>query len=151
MDPSITMGVAAAFIVIASTKRKRKRRWWKKAFLRNGEHYGDDLMSQFLLNDGGSFINFVRMTKSDFEELLTLVAPKIAKKDTNCRLAIPPTIRLAVTLRYLATGDSYASLMYLFKISKQVISSIVPEVCEAIIEVLRQYCRVSKIHRIIYI
>ena len=48
-------------------------RWWKKTFLRNGEHYGDDLMSQFLLNDRGSFINFVRMTKSDFEELLTLV------------------------------------------------------------------------------
>ena len=141
MDPSTAMGVGAALIVIASTKRKR--RWWKKAFLRSGEHYGDHLMSQLLLNDGGSFINFVRMTKSDFEELLNLVAPKIAKKDTNYRAAIPPNIRLAVTLRYLATGDSYASLMYLFKISKQAISSIVPEVCEAIIEVLRQYCRVS--------
>nr|CAI5865066.1 unnamed protein product [Callosobruchus analis] len=40
---------------------------------------------------------------------------------------------------FLATGDSYSSLMYVFKISKQVVSKIIPEVCEAIIEVLHQY------------
>ncbi|KAJ8929695.1 hypothetical protein NQ314_017589, partial [Rhamnusium bicolor] len=45
--------------------------------------------------------------------------------------------RLAITLRFLATGDSYTSLMYTFKISKQVISKIVLELCEAIIEVLQ--------------
>lgn len=52
--------------------------------------------------------------------------------------------KLAVALRFLATGDSYSSLMYAFKISKQVISKIVPEVCEAIIEVLRNYVKVGK-------
>lgn len=99
-------------------------------------------MAELLLNDGTSFRNFVRLTKSDFEEVLCLVAPKISKMNTNYRAAIPPTIRLMVALRYLATGDSYASLMYLFKISKQSISSIVPEVCEAIAEVLKDYCQV---------
>lgn len=93
-------GASAAFIIIAALEKKRKRRWWQRKFLENGISYGDNLMSELLLNDDGSFRNFVRLTKSDFEELLCLVAPKIAKKDTNLRAAISPSIRLAVTLRY---------------------------------------------------
>lgn len=144
MDPSTAAGVSAAFIIIASHAQKRKRRWWQRQFLQNGTTYGDNLMAELLLNDGSSFRNFVRLTKSDFEEVLCLVAPKIIKKNTNYRAAIPPSIRLMVALRYLATGDSFTSLMYLFKISKQSISSIVPEVCEAIIDVLKGYCQVRK-------
>lgn len=51
--------------------------------------------------------------------------------------------RLAITLRFLATGDSFHSLMYLFKVSKQVISNIVPEVCDALVESLQEYIKVS--------
>ncbi|XP_058064664.1 uncharacterized protein LOC131214299, partial [Anopheles bellator] len=36
-------------------------------------------------------------------------------------------MRLIVVLHFLATGNSYASLQYTFKISKQIISRIVPE------------------------
>ncbi|KAJ8952672.1 hypothetical protein NQ318_020987 [Aromia moschata] len=74
--------------------------------LKNGRSYSN-LMSDLLLNDGSSFRNFVRLTQSDFEEILCLVAPKISKENTNYRAAIPPSIRLAVTLRYLATSDSF--------------------------------------------
>ena len=38
--------------------------------------------------------------------------------DTNYRDSIPASVRLALTLRFLATGDSHASLMCLFRISK---------------------------------
>lgn len=62
--------------------------------------------------------------------------------DTNMRQAIPSQIRLAVTLRYLATGDSYTTLMYLFHISKQSISKIIPEVCKSIIDALKEYVKV---------
>jgi len=37
-------------------------------------------------------------------------------------------VRLAITLQFLSSGDSYHSLMYMFKISKQSILQIVPEV-----------------------
>jgi len=70
---------------------------------------------------------------------------KISKKDTTFRKAISVQERLALTLRFLASGDSYISLQYLFIISKQTISCIVPKVCEAIVEKLKDYIQVRQI------
>nr|CAH7739822.1 unnamed protein product [Callosobruchus chinensis] len=75
------------------------------------------------------FKNFTRMTKTDFEFLLNLITPKIMRKDTNFIRAISLRERLVL---FLATGDSYSSLQYLFKVSKSSISHIVPDVCQAI-------------------
>ena len=50
------------------------------------------------------------------------------------RRSLDPGLKLAIALRYLASGDSYHSLMYGFRVAHNTISSIVPEVCEAIIE-----------------
>lgn len=65
------------------------------------------------------------------------MAPQIVKQDKRFRKAIPPSQRLAVTLRFLATGDSYASFSALFRIAQYTISLIVPEVCDAIFSVLK--------------
>lgn len=92
-----------------------------------------------------SFHNFLRMSSSDFEELITLIGRKVAKLNTNFRDSISVKDRLAVTLRFLATGDSYQSLMYLCKISVTSISRIIPEVCNALNEVLNDYIKVSNI------
>lgn len=45
--------------------------------------------------------------------------------------------RLAVTLRFLSTGETYQSLQYQFRISASALSLIIPDVCKAILHVLK--------------
>lgn len=144
MDPAIA---ASVFIVIYNDRLKRRRkprRHWVTPILRRRESYGGESM----LNDlriGGQFENFCRMSSEDFEYLLNLIGPEITRRDTNYRKAISAKDRLAITVRFLATGDSFTSLMYLFKVSKQSISYIVMEVCRALNNALRDYIQVSNI------
>nr|CAH7758371.1 unnamed protein product [Callosobruchus chinensis] len=47
---------------------------------------------------------------------------------------MPVDEKFTVTLRFLAIGDSCTSLMYTFKISKQCLSNVVTEVCQALVD-----------------
>lgn len=58
------------------------------------------------------------------------------KKDTLMRESIKPDERVAVTLRYLATGQTFKSLVYSFRLRCTCISSIVVETCKAIFTIL---------------
>ncbi|KAJ4425613.1 hypothetical protein ANN_27809 [Periplaneta americana] len=84
------------------------------------------------------FIRTSCMSAVDLDNLLEKVAPLIERKDTLMIRAIPPAERLDVTLRYLVTGDSYKSLLYLFRIPANTISQIIPEVCRAIYDVIKE-------------
>lgn len=103
----------------------------------------ENVFVELLYEPSGEFENFTRMSLSDFEYLLTLISPIISKQDTQLRDSIPAKIRLAITLRFLATGDSYKSLHFLFKVSSQIISKSVPEVCAAINQVLKNEVKVK--------
>jgi len=50
------------------------------------------------------------MSNSEFEFLINFKGEKISKKDTAFRKAISVQERLALTLGFLASGDSYVSL-----------------------------------------
>ena len=53
-------------------------------------------------------------------------------------LPIAPDEKLAVTLRFLATGESYEGLQYHFRIHRMTIRRFVPLVCKAIYNCLKE-------------
>jgi len=72
-----------------------------------------------------------------------MVYELIKKEDTQMRMAIPPKTKLEVTLRYLATGDSFKSLEYLFRVLECIISLLfIPEVLTAISQLLEPFIKV---------
>ncbi|KAG0716812.1 hypothetical protein GWK47_008766 [Chionoecetes opilio] len=97
----------------------------------------NNLLKEMFLEDSRGFYEFHRMSKDNFVKLLNLVSPLIRKQDTKLRKAVSPAQRLSVTLRYLATGESRRSLEFQYKIRHNLISSIIPEVCDALFAVLR--------------
>ena len=54
------------------------------------------------------------------------------------RKTLEPGLKIGITLRFLATGDSYVSLAYAFRVAPNTICSLVLEVCPAIYDEYHQ-------------
>ena len=72
--------------------------------------------------------------------MLELVRPKI-EKQYKVRAPILAEERLAVTLRYLASGDSKQSISFQYKMGKSTINGIIDEVCDALWSALASYVK----------
>lgn len=93
----------------------------------------ETLMQELMQECHGDFKSFLRMEVEMFMELLHRVAPVIAK-NMRYREPLDPGLKLAITLRYLATGNSFHSLAFAFRVAHNTISLFVPEVCDAIVQ-----------------
>jgi hypothetical protein len=58
--------------------------------------------------------NFTRMSMIEFEYLAWLIFSKVEQIDTCMRQAITVKERLAINLRFLATGDSFTQWTVIF-------------------------------------
>ena len=89
-------------------KTRKPRTCWVKPWLQRRHQLGayDTLMVELAQEDRQGFVGFQRIAPDLFGELLAKVGPLIAKKDTVMRPAISPGARLALTLRFLATGNT---------------------------------------------
>ena len=70
-------------------------------------------------------------------KFLEKVRPYITKQTTVLEKPISAEEKLAVTLRYLATGESMDSLMHQYRIHKVTVSRFIVSVCQAILEILK--------------
>ena len=138
---------AAAFLILSGDKKKR--RYWVRPSLAhrqlyNLNHLMDDLIrddtdpttNELNVTGYSYFKNFSRMSVEDFNYLEEAITPYVKLQDTSFRPAISVREQLGITLRFLATGDSYKSLMYSAKIRNTTIGRFVPRVSKALIEVL---------------
>ena len=118
--------------------RARRARFWVRSWRTEEQRnrFGEfqQLLSHLQLRDRAAFMNFTRLTPELFQEMLQRIEPSITRQTTNYRRPLPPGLKLAVTLRFLATGANYISLSYDFRCGVATISKFLPEVCSAIID-----------------
>ncbi len=117
---------------------RRPRRVWVQPWLtqekkvEKGAFY--QLMTELEFEDQAAFVRFLRIEPDMFQEILEKVGHRLHHVGTNYRPSLTAGHRLAIGLRFLATGDSFRSLSFLFQVAHNTISTIVDEVCNAIIE-----------------
>ena len=127
----------AAFLLHNS--KKERIRIWVRDIWQNREAQGHyhNLIQEMRLKDVKMYFNYLRMDPETFEELLCMVGSHIQRKTTRFRKPIPAGMKLAVTLRYLATGVSQADLSFNFRLGRSTICKILEEVPMVIAECLR--------------
>ncbi|CAH1981280.1 unnamed protein product [Acanthoscelides obtectus] len=141
-DLLLTAAVTCCVLIYQLTKNKlgsRKRSQWTKKWLQRKKGRGTLalLNRELRVEDTNAYRNFLRLDDTQFDYLLALVEPHIKKEDTFMRESISAQHRLDVTLRFLATGETYRSLMYSTRIHESTISKIVPETCLALCRCLK--------------
>ena len=119
-----------------SRRRQQIRAVWTRNWITRRPQQGlyDRLMVELRNEDPRSFQNFMRMPPDMFDELVQRLTPRITKKTTNWRSPLEPGLKVAITLRHLASGSKYHDMQYAWRVPHNTISIVVREVCEAIIE-----------------
>ena len=117
-------------------RTRRQRNIWVRQWLQRRPELGQyaRLMEELKAEDVKGFRNFLRMDPDLYQEILTRIEPRIKPKPNNFRVPLSAGIKLAITLRYLASGESYHSLMYGFRVAHNTISKVIRQVCAAIVE-----------------
>ncbi len=77
-----------------------------------------------------------------FQEKVDRLTPLICKLDMNYRKALDPGLKVAITLRYMATGDSSKSLQHGVRVAHNSICVLIAEVSSAIVDAYHEkgYC-----------
>ncbi|KAF9424298.1 hypothetical protein HW555_000437, partial [Spodoptera exigua] len=113
-------------------QRRRKRLWLNPIVQRRSTVGAFTTLMQQLRNDPQKFFNYFRMTIPTFDNLLKKVEKDLKKRDTNMRKSIRPEEKLAICIRYMASGCSYKDLHYAYRVGVSTISNIIKEVTNAI-------------------
>jgi ribosomal protein S25 len=127
-------------------KTKQKRIWTRKWILRRGSHGASVGLLRELESEGRiEYRAFVGMHTEQFGILLRDIADTIKRSATIMRYAIAAREKLQISLYFLATGSSFRSLQHLFRVSKAIISTFLPEALDAIYHNLNDYNKVREI------
>ncbi|XP_047490323.1 protein ALP1-like [Penaeus chinensis] len=101
--------------------RRRRRRdrvvWVRQWILRRPEHgLYEKLMVELRNEDPRAFKHFMRMPPAMFDEVVQRLTPRLTKQDTNYRASLEPGLKVAITLRHLASGNTYRNMQYAWRV-----------------------------------
>ena len=119
-------------------RRKQLKRVWVRKIFQSRSEKGEfhSLIAEMRLSDHESFYKYFHMTHQRFSHLLSCIGPSIKRQDTRLRDAIPTAERLAITLRYLVTGDSMQTISFSYRVGHSTVSGIIEDTCDALWAVL---------------
>lgn len=101
----------AIIVALSLNKRVKRKRWMKNWLLKREKYTHLNLLDEIRLNDEmDDYENYFRMPDVCFDNLLELVTPFLSKHDTVVRKSISPREKLALTLRYFATGRNFMDI-----------------------------------------
>ena len=109
----------------AIQRPRRRHNMWVRPWLLQREERGayHNIMAELYATDIPGFTNYMRMTPEFFEMIKTRLEPCLARQAINYRAPISVGEKLALTIRYLATGESYTSLSCQFRVGRSTIPS----------------------------
>ncbi|XP_068122176.1 uncharacterized protein [Hyperolius riggenbachi] len=114
-------------------RRGRQRRFWVHPLLKDRPKKGQFwMLYRDLRQHPDKFFGYARMSIGSFDRLLSLLEADLKKKDTKFRKSVTPTERLLITLRFLATGQSFSAMHYEFRMGVTTIHRIVRTTCVVI-------------------
>ena len=129
---------AAAIVIAICTEEERAttkvNTEWVKPCLQRRQSRGfyDQLVSELQIKDEDIYKNYLRMKPEHFDEILDIIRNDISKQNTHLRDSISAEVKIAVMIRFLATGASFQELSTCFRVHRSTIGEFIPEVCAAI-------------------
>lgn len=130
MTPAINRRYLIRLLILKRYYRRRRRWWIRPVFLRR-EQLGEFILVREMSNcDPELFYKSFRMSPIRFQELLSTIRDRI--EHFSNRTPISPAERLAITLRFLSTGDSQQTISTSYRMGKSTVHYIINETCEAI-------------------
>ncbi|XP_055845807.1 uncharacterized protein LOC129911851 [Episyrphus balteatus] len=133
----IAMVMQMCYLYLKIHKNKnRNRKWWIRPLYQNRHNRGyfQTTFKQIKENDEDLLFNATRLTRLQYDLLLSLIKSKLTK--TSIRRPISPECRMVVTLMYLSQGASFKFLAESFRMGLSTVRSIIIEVCDVLWKVL---------------
>ena len=139
------VAVAAYQAIVAQEEEERRRRrrrprrpkrYWCRNWVARRPYLGayETLMFELEIESPNEdFKEFLRIEPAMFYELVQRLTPHIQKQSTFFREPICVPLRIAITLRFLATGHKLKQVGWHFRVPHNTISVIISETCAAII------------------
>lgn len=111
--------ITATTIVLLLTVLKEKRidrscwvhDWLLKFGTESNGLWYENVFEEWTKTNQERFKRTLRLSPAAFDQLLEMVTPIIERQDTHLRKSVNPRKRLAVTLKFLATGNSFVQLL----------------------------------------
>ncbi len=117
-------------LVMLTTQPDHMKSAWGILWLWRREEFGvyEKLMEELRCEDEASFTNMLRVPPRVFQKIVDLLTPRLQSiqgTGFGGRPGLPVGLKGAITLKFLAIGDSYSSLRYSFRVAHNTISAVV--------------------------